>query len=477
MDFVGSAGAPAWRWFRRRTCLALVPQAHLFGVGSAGVPVWRWFRRRTCLAGWADKGTPTEPAKVNLIDSLTGRRLALFRQRGSLATLTVPISGRRLALFRQRKSLRMTSMISTPNQHRILKRISCAVLVLFFWIALIPFASAHASALDQAPTDLILKNDSCDAQNSALEKIQIAQSPEASLKNSAPCLMARIRILSDQKSNEYLVELQINIGNRTWAYFCARYYHAQLGRFISRDPLGFVDGMSLYRGYFVPRSVDPFGSQQLAVSSEREVGNTLPFGLKNFDPFNRPVKNDFDPNSYLGCMDSCLKKGYPKVLDPNIENFHLDWCHETCKGKPGAPDRSVDTRVPYDKFNCAGFAFRNYEPMKKQDVTNYLGTKCKPSNKDEKCTEEGACLKCVYYDIYAVQTFVGRLNMQTMQVDGDFHIVCGMGDGRNSCNKAGVNFPIEGAGPLDSFEPKSQFNGAYEHRPVFTTEYYCCPSE
>lgn len=42
-------------------------------------------------------------------------------------------------------------------------------------------------------------------------------------------------------------------------YFRARYYHAQLGRFISRDPLGFVDGMSLYRAFFVPGNVDPSG--------------------------------------------------------------------------------------------------------------------------------------------------------------------------------------------------------------------------
>ncbi len=29
-------------------------------------------------------------------------------------------------------------------------------------------------------------------------------------------------------------------------------YHTQLGRFISRDPLGFVDGMNLDGAYFVP---------------------------------------------------------------------------------------------------------------------------------------------------------------------------------------------------------------------------------
>lgn len=42
-------------------------------------------------------------------------------------------------------------------------------------------------------------------------------------------------------------------------FFRARYYHAEMGRFISRDPIGYVDGMSLYRGYFVPGGTDPLG--------------------------------------------------------------------------------------------------------------------------------------------------------------------------------------------------------------------------
>ena len=42
-------------------------------------------------------------------------------------------------------------------------------------------------------------------------------------------------------------------------FFRARYYHSNLGRFISRDPRGFVDGMSLYRGYFIPCGMDPSG--------------------------------------------------------------------------------------------------------------------------------------------------------------------------------------------------------------------------
>jgi len=42
-------------------------------------------------------------------------------------------------------------------------------------------------------------------------------------------------------------------------YFRARYYDASLGQFISRDPLNYVDGMNLYRGYFASNGLDAFG--------------------------------------------------------------------------------------------------------------------------------------------------------------------------------------------------------------------------
>jgi hypothetical protein len=43
-------------------------------------------------------------------------------------------------------------------------------------------------------------------------------------------------------------------------YFArARMYAPGLGRFVNRDPLGYVDGMGLYAGYFVPGGLDPSG--------------------------------------------------------------------------------------------------------------------------------------------------------------------------------------------------------------------------
>lgn len=42
-------------------------------------------------------------------------------------------------------------------------------------------------------------------------------------------------------------------------YFRYRYYSAELGRFVSRDPMEYWAGMNLYAAYFVPEGVDPLG--------------------------------------------------------------------------------------------------------------------------------------------------------------------------------------------------------------------------
>ncbi|WP_197137963.1 RHS repeat protein [Crateriforma conspicua] len=42
-------------------------------------------------------------------------------------------------------------------------------------------------------------------------------------------------------------------------HYRARMYDAEAGRFCSRDPIGYVNGQSLYRAYFVPDKLDPSG--------------------------------------------------------------------------------------------------------------------------------------------------------------------------------------------------------------------------
>ena len=68
----------------------------------------------------------------------------------------------------------------------------------------------------------------------------------------------------------YLIELHIAYNDflaqdahrplNLW-YFRARYFSDEMGRFISRDPLGYVDGFGLYGAYFAERfNMDPSGT-------------------------------------------------------------------------------------------------------------------------------------------------------------------------------------------------------------------------
>jgi len=63
-------------------------------------------------------------------------------------------------------------------------------------------------------------------------------------------------------------------------YARARMYSAGLGRFSSRDPYGYIDGLNLYEGYFAPNLLDPSGL---------ECCETLPMG----DPGPRREENCF----------------------------------------------------------------------------------------------------------------------------------------------------------------------------------------
>ncbi len=48
-------------------------------------------------------------------------------------------------------------------------------------------------------------------------------------------------------------------------YFRARWFEPSAGRFTNRDPLGYVDGMSLFRGYFGLGEVDPLGLKKIKI--------------------------------------------------------------------------------------------------------------------------------------------------------------------------------------------------------------------
>lgn len=49
-----------------------------------------------------------------------------------------------------------------------------------------------------------------------------------------------------------------------WKYFRARFFDVETGEFTSPEPLEFVDGMSLYRGYFALGASDPSGMSKIS---------------------------------------------------------------------------------------------------------------------------------------------------------------------------------------------------------------------
>jgi hypothetical protein len=70
-------------------------------------------------------------------------------------------------------------------------------------------------------------------------------------------------------------EKQLAATDRRQVYKRARYYDATSGEFVSRDRLGFVNGRSLYRGYFAMRYVDPLGLY-IVIPDEHDISIGFP---------------------------------------------------------------------------------------------------------------------------------------------------------------------------------------------------------
>lgn len=80
-----------------------------------------------------------------------------------------------------------------------------------------------------------------------------------------------------------------------------RMYSAFLGRFVSRDPSGYIDGWSLYRAYFCPNGMDPFGLDEeeggffsRLWGSARAIGNAAGAGIGVAD-YNHELQNQYNP--------------------------------------------------------------------------------------------------------------------------------------------------------------------------------------
>jgi RHS repeat-associated protein len=107
-------------------------------------------------------------------------------------------------------------------------------------------------------------------------------------------------------------------------HFRASWYDPATGGFISRDPLGYVDGMSLYRGYFGLKGGDPFGElsrwiDETQEGSKTQAGSTTPTAPTPIERWVTVEVGDFSVN----LQD-------PRKLDfvGSTETAEIAWFHD-----------------------------------------------------------------------------------------------------------------------------------------------------
>ncbi|MFN9246935.1 MAG: RHS repeat domain-containing protein, partial [Planctomycetota bacterium] len=97
-------------------------------------------------------------------------------------------------------------------------------------------------------------------------------------------------------------------------YFRARWLEPKAGRFIGRDPLGYVDGMGLYGAYWGVRGVDPYGTS-CQNPGEQVVCCTTSISRGGYDEIDSfAVKCDKEAN-HLKCCQKFAKGQRGKLID------------------------------------------------------------------------------------------------------------------------------------------------------------------
>jgi RHS repeat-associated protein len=115
-------------------------------------------------------------------------------------------------------------------------------------------------------------------------------------------------------------------------HFRARWMSPSAGRFLTRDPIGYVDGLSLYRVYFHSQSADPLGEYQVTV----QTNAFIPYGLLMIDPWSDVEGDDRDvsfeplgPESSRAFsravveMEECIQKDPLVSSSSTISDSHM----------------------------------------------------------------------------------------------------------------------------------------------------------
>ncbi len=157
-------------------------------------------------------------------------------------------------------------------------------------------------------------------------------------------------------------------------HFRARWYDPTTGGFISRDPLGYVDGMSLYRGYFGLKSIDPTG---LMLVSDGGRDDSFPVLWHKYLPVDIMLWWDYERNGggnpFPGSIPGPIKLPIT-VPDDEYPNEPQDPDCE-CKNIPGAnvrPKAPSTGRYP----PVAGQTFAECiadKSMEERTTTKYVG--------------------------------------------------------------------------------------------------------
>ena len=134
-------------------------------------------------------------------------------------------------------------------------------------------------------------------------------------------------------------------------YFRARYFESELGVFISRDPLGFVDGKSVYQGWFKNRfkldhrglsshdSAHPMSLGDLAaiLRGGRDIAKFVTNGCKTFDLDIKELisdkikRNNNVPEELSDAMQEIIDKAIPFGMNIEIEICNKAGC---CQDEP-----------------------------------------------------------------------------------------------------------------------------------------------
>jgi RHS repeat-associated protein len=127
-------------------------------------------------------------------------------------------------------------------------------------------------------------------------------------------------------------KLDVETGNY---YGNARYYNPELGRWLSRDPLGYIDGENLYEycGSFVLNYLDILGATrfQTAKTTDRKVGNIRKMtGLKEEGYYDKDVADAVQVYQKKLIQGDYLKKEfYSKKHKKSVSSADGKWGDDT----------------------------------------------------------------------------------------------------------------------------------------------------